>query len=253
MKNVESRNCSFWKNKLAVGHPDDLSPIERNDLNEHMAICPQCAAAHAAFNAVHARLRSLPPTRGRLSLTIPAPSRVRFFTNAFNTAMPMLIIGGMVLVWVFLLSFHHYHSTLTGAIPPPTLPLPTLAPISSATVAATVTPSNSTHLFQSYKGTLQELSTNVPSQMTLTHVLQNGGLISGSFTSTLMRGSFSGHLDSSKHIFFTVANPSGGAPLFFTGTVQSAGNMEGSFCAIDQNNQCISGATFGVWNVVPIR
>jgi hypothetical protein len=101
MKNVESRNCSFWENKLAVGHPDDLSPIERSALNEHMAICPQCAAANAAFNAVHARLRSLPPTRGLPLLTIPAPSRARFFTNAFNTAMPMLIIGGMVLVWVF--------------------------------------------------------------------------------------------------------------------------------------------------------
>jgi eukaryotic-like serine/threonine-protein kinase len=135
----------------------------------------------------------------------------------------------------------------------PTLPLPTLAPISSATVAATVTPSNSTHLSHTYTGTLQELSTNVPSQMTLTHMLQSNGILSGSFTSAVMRGNFSGYLDSSKHIFFTVANPSGGAPLYFTGTVQSAGNMEGSFCAIDQNNQCISGAAFGVWNVVPVR
>jgi hypothetical protein len=90
--------------------------------------------------------------------------------------------------------------------------------------------------------------------MTLTHLLQNNGRISGSFTSTLMRGSFNGYLDSSKHIFFTVTNATGrGAPLYFQGTVQLAGNLEGSFCAIDQNNACISGAAFGVWNVVPIR
>jgi hypothetical protein len=233
MKNVESRNCSFWENKLAIGHPDDLSAIERNALNEHMAICPQCAAAHAAYNAVHARLRSLPPARGLLSLTIPAPSRARFFTNAFNTAMPMLIVGGMVLVWVFLLSFHHYDSTLTGAVPP--------------------TPTATQNSGASYKGTLNELSTNVSSPLTLTHVRQNNGRISGSFTSTLMRGNFSGYLDSSKHIFFTVANPSGGAPLYFTGTVQSTGNMEGSFCAIDQNSACISSDAFGVWNVVLVR
>jgi hypothetical protein len=109
------------------------------------------------------------------------------------------------------------------------------------------------NLGASYTGTLEDLSTNVSSHMTLTHVRQNNRLISGSFTSTLMRGNYSGYLDSSKHIFFTVANHSGGAPLYFTGTVQPAGNMEGSFCTIDQNNQCISGDVFGVWNVVPVR
>jgi hypothetical protein len=190
-------------------------------------------------------------------------SRKRFLLPVFLTLLSIAVIGAGFLGFTHgntlptlltsILNIQKHVANTSSGRTAPTLPLPTLAPISSATVAATVTPSNSTHLFQSYKGTLQELSTNVPSQMTLTHVLQNGGLISGSFTSTLMRGSFSGHLDSSKHIFFTVANPSGGAPLFFTGTVQSAGNMEGSFCAIDQNNQCISGATFGVWNVVPIR
>ena len=127
---------------------------------------------------------------------------------------------GMVLVWVFLLSFHHYHSTLSGSVPP--------------TPTATMATQN---LGASYTGTLEDLSTNVSSHMTLTHVRQNKGLISGSFTSTLMRGNYSGYLDSSKHIFFTVPNPASGAPLYFTGTVQPAGNMEGSFCTIDQNNQ----------------
>ena len=143
---------------------------------------------------------------------------------------------GIVLVWVFLLSFHHYHSTLSGSVPP--------------TPTATMATQN---LGASYTGTLEDLSTNVSSHMTLTHVRQNKGLISGSFTSTLMRGNYSGYLDSSKHIFFTVPNPASGAPLYFTGTVQPAGNMEGSFCTIDQNNQCISGDVFGVWNVVLVR
>jgi hypothetical protein len=182
-------------------------------------------------------------------------SRKRFLLPIFLLLLVMAVIGAgflgmtnMNTLRTMLTSIQNH--TLPGSTTP-TLPLPTLAPISSATVAATVTASNSTHLFQSYKGTLQELSTNVPSQMTLTHLLQNGGIISGSFTSTLMRGSFNGYLDSSKHIFFTVTNPSGAAPLYFQGTVQSAGNLVGSFCAIDQNNACISGDAFGVWNVVP--
>jgi serine/threonine protein kinase len=184
-------------------------------------------------------------------------SRKRFLLPIFLLLLVMAVIGAgflgmtnMNTLRTMLTSIQNH--TLPGSTTP-TLPLPTLAPISSATVAATVIASNSTHLFQSYKGTLQELSTNVPSQLTLTHMLQNSGLISGSFTSTLMRGSFNGYLNSSRHIFFTVANPSGGAPLYFQGSVQSAGNLEGSFCAIDQNNACIPGAAFGVWNVVPIR
>jgi len=146
----------------------------------------------------------------------------------------------------------HPANTPTGRTGP-TVTLPTLTPISSATVAATVTASNSTHLLPTYNGTLEELSKNVPSQMTLTHMQQNNGLISGTFTSPPLRGDYTGYLDRSKHIFFTVANPTGEAPLYFTGTVLSAGNIQGSFCTIDQNNQCISGAAFGVWSVVPGR
>ena len=143
----------------------------------------------------------------------------------------------------------HPANTPTGRTGP-TVTLPTLTPISSATVAATVTASNSTHLFPTYNGTLDELSKNAPSQMTLTHMQQNNGLISGTFTSPPLRGDYTGYLNSSKHIFFTVVNNASGAQLYFTGTVQSAGNIEGSFCTIDQNNQCISGAAFGVWSVV---
>jgi hypothetical protein len=173
-------------------------------------------------------------------------SRKPFLSLVFLGLLALLMVGSF-LGFTIIETYHLATSTAGSS----TLRLPTLAPISSATVAATGTASNSTHLFQSYKGTLQELSTNVSSLMTLTHLLQNKGLISGSFTSTLMRGSFNGYLDSSKHIFFNVTNPSGAAPLYFQGTVQSAGNLVGSFCAIDQNNACISGDAFGVWNVVP--
>jgi hypothetical protein len=198
-------------------------------------------------------------------LHVPAGRRPRkrFLLPVFLTLLSIAVIGAGFLGFTHgntlptlltsILNIQSHAANTSPGRTAPTLPLPTLAPISSATVAATVTPSNSTLLSHAYSGTLQELSTNVPSQMTLTHVLQSNGILSGSFASTVMRGNFSGYLDSSKHIIFTVAKPGGGAPLYFTGTVQSAGNMEGSFCAIDQNNQCISGAAFGVWNVVPVR
>jgi hypothetical protein len=115
MKSVESWNCSYWENKLAAGHVDDLLPFERNTLHEHMAICPKCAATHAIFNTVHSRIRSLPSTKPLRSLDISAPSKARFFTNAFNAAMPKLIVVGMLLTWILVFSFQHTYLTLTGA------------------------------------------------------------------------------------------------------------------------------------------
>ncbi|HEX6557451.1 MAG TPA: serine/threonine-protein kinase, partial [Ktedonobacteraceae bacterium] len=179
-------------------------------------------------------------------------SRKRLLLPTLLALLLIAVIGAGLLGVNILTSIQkHPANTPTGRTGPVTLP--TLTPISSATVAATVIPSNSTHLFPTYNGTLEELSKNVPSQMTLTHMQQNNGIISGTFTSTLLRGDYTGYLDSSKHISFTVANQASGAQLYFMGKVQSAGNIEGSFCSVDQNNQCISGQAFGVWNVVPVR
>ncbi len=175
-------------------------------------------------------------------------SRKRFLRPVFLGLLALLIIGSF---WGFTVIEKNNLAILTAGRSTNTSQHSTLTPISRATVGATETASNSTHLFQSYHGTLEELSTNVPSPMTLTHVRQNGGVISGYFTSALMRGNYNGYLDRSKHIYFTVANPTSATPLYFVGTVQSAGNIEGSFCTIDQNNQCISGDAYGVWNVVP--
>ncbi|OLD79660.1 MAG: hypothetical protein AUG54_06130 [Ktedonobacter sp. 13_1_20CM_4_53_7] len=201
-----------------------------------------------------------PEVFARVGATTTSPQHVqagrrsgkRFLLPVLLTLVLLAGIGaGLVGLNMLNMIQKHPANTPTGRTGP-TVTLPTLTPISSATVAATVTASNSTHLLPTYNGTLEELSKNVPSQMTLTHMQQNSsGLISGTFTSTLLRGDYTGYLDSSKHIFFTVANPTGGAPLYFTGKVQSAGNIEGSFCTIDQNNQCISGDAYGVWNVVP--
>ena len=180
-------------------------------------------------------------------------SRKRFLLPVLLTLLLIAGIGaGLLGLNMLNMIQKHPANTPTGRTGP-TVTLPTLTPISSATVAATVTASNSTHLLPTYNGTLEELSKNVPSQMTLTHMQQNNGLISATFTSPPLRGDYTGYLDRSKHIFFTVANNASGAQLYFTGTVQSAGNIEGSFCTIDQNNQCISGEAFGVWNVIPVR
>jgi hypothetical protein len=108
-------------------------------------------------------------------------------------------------------------------------------------------------LAPSYSGTLVNLSTNVPSQMTLTQMQQNGGQIAGSFNAIHISAPYTGFLDTSRHIFFTVAGSRGNAPLYFQGSVQQKnGTLSGSFCAVSQDGQCIGKGVFGLWNIAPV-
>jgi hypothetical protein len=54
----------------------------------------------------------------------------------------------------------------------------------------------------SYAGTIVDLQANVPSRMTLKHTLLDDGHISGSIDALNTHGTFSGILDTSKHIIY---------------------------------------------------
>jgi hypothetical protein len=130
----------------------------------------------------------------------------------------------------------------------------TVTPLPTMAATATLTPNLYPHLAASYAGTIVDLQANVPSRMTLTHTLLNDGHISGSIDALHMRGTFSGFLDTSKHIiYFIEAASSGRAPLSFTGAVKADGELGGSFCAIDQSGQCIPNGVFGLWSVSPLK
>ncbi len=139
---------------------------------------------------------------------------------------------------------------------PATVQHPALSPTARPTVAvaATFTPDPYPRLAPSYYGTIDDLQANVPYQMTLTQMMQNDGHISGSFSAMQMSGTFSGSLDTSKHISFTVVASRSLAPLYFMGAIRPDGSLVGTFCEIDQNVQyiqCLSSGVFGVWNVAP--
>ena len=160
----------------------------------------------------------------------------------------VLIVGTGASFWGFTALGRNH----VGSSPAPARH-PMLTPIAHPTVAATATfnPKLYPQLAASYFGTITDLQANVPSQMTLTKMRQNGGNISGSFSAMQMSGTYSGSLDTSKHIYIIVATGSGRAPLYFWGSVGAGGNLGGSFCQIDQGGQCIPNGVFGVWNVAP--
>lgn len=104
----------------------------------------------------------------------------------------------------------------------------------------------------SYRGTIHDLSTNVTTTLTLTQLQQSNESILGNFTGLQTRGSFTGVLDTSKHIFFTVTRNTGQmreAPLFFEGSIRSDDNLVGNYCSEDQQGQCAG--NYGVWSAAP--
>ncbi|HKV59698.1 MAG TPA: PQQ-binding-like beta-propeller repeat protein, partial [Ktedonobacteraceae bacterium] len=60
MSNTTMMPCPQWGEKLAKVHPDDLSLLEREELEAHLATCPTCATIRAQYNDIAALLDALP-------------------------------------------------------------------------------------------------------------------------------------------------------------------------------------------------
>jgi len=104
-------------------------------------------------------------------------------------------------------------------------------------------------LASEYNGTVYDVVTNTPTTMLLSRVRQENERISGSFSGLQSRGTFTGVLDTSMHIFLTVAATASHPPLFFQGTVKADGSLVGNYCNLEPGGQCTSG--YGIWSLVP--
>ena len=58
MHNQDSTSCAVWEEKLASIHPDDLSTLEREALEKHLATCPRCQATYRRFQRVNVLVRN---------------------------------------------------------------------------------------------------------------------------------------------------------------------------------------------------
>ncbi len=144
-------------------------------------------------------------------------------------------------------------ATPTPHLPPPT---PTPAP-PPPTPIPTPKPFVFPHLVGSYSGVVDDTTAtpDIKASMFLSSVKQNQGAISGFFTVNqplVGSNSFTGSVTTNQHIQFTVSSYNGNAPLLFSGTVQSNGNMSGSYCSIDAKGHCNANVgAAGVWSVCP--
>ena len=103
-----------------------------------------------------------------------------------------------------------------------------------------------------YSGSINNTTAHITTSMGLT-IQQNQGAINGQFTvgpALVGSGPFTGTIDTSKHLRFTVQAYRGTAPLLFTGSVQSDGSLNGTYCSTGSNGQCDPNAgAGGKWQV----
>ncbi len=102
-----------------------------------------------------------------------------------------------------------------------------------------------------YKGSINNSDLNIRTSMSLL-INQTQGSINGTFTpgpELLGGGSFTGTVDAGGDIQFKVRSDQVSKPLLFKGTVQSDRSLSGTYCSVDEQNQCDPNAGRGTWNV----
>lgn len=85
--------------------------------------------------------------------------------------------------------------------------------------------------------------------MSLTQVQQSRQVVSGTFAGMQRTSIFSGVLDTSKHLFFTLRAGNGQPSLFFEGAIRADENLVGNYCSQDAAGQCVG--DYGIWSVAP--
>jgi len=109
-----------------------------------------------------------------------------------------------------------------------------------------------------YIGTVDDLSSNVSTSLSLTGVRQSQGKITGYLVlGSGLQGSgpLSGTIDAAKHLQLTVTDSTGHAKFFFEGAMQSAISLSGDYyqCSPNstQNSQCSRASSgYGIWSLV---
>ena len=208
------------------------------------------------------------------------------FILLFASLTLIALVGGLIFGNGLLTSNRHNQppvsatsvpgKKVTAAPTPKSTTIPTSAPTATptsqpTTPAATPTPTatqvpptaspapaGSPTLAGSYNGTITDQLTTPPTDGTLnlTGISQNnpnikgyaaiGGALQGS-------GNFSGQVLSGGAIWFLVTGYQGNAPLYFSGQVQSNGNMAGSYCSYVNKHCDYNVGGHGTWNVTPAQ
>lgn len=149
-----------------------------------------------------------------------------------------------------------HHPAATATHKPTATPAPSHSPASSNPSPAPTTGSSIPTLNGAYNGSIHNTPANETASMSLSSIKQNGGNIQGVFVvgqPLAGNGNFSGTINASGSMQFTVHSQEVGAPLFFQGNRSASGSLSGTYCSLDNTGQCNPAAGgYGTWNVSPV-
>jgi len=210
---------------------------------------PSQPASKATSPAQSWQVPDLPPSSNRVDLSSFAPTRIpttpvqprhdnqRGSRRPIVVGLLLLLMVGLVIVG---LVFSPFLSKLFGN--PAASPTPT--------TGASPSPILYPNIAGNYSGSVHNTRTDQISSITLS-INQNQGSISGQFTVApplLGTGPFTGSIDKNNTVQFTVVSGDTAEPLRFQGTMQLGGILSGSYCSVNQANQC-GGGGYGTWSV----
>jgi hypothetical protein len=103
---ANSKRCDEYRSVLSAYLDGEVTPAERIELLQHMAVCPACRAALEEYRAIGSRIRGLPPvvvpdtlTASIYMNTVDAPPRrLQLLTNRF--AYPAGAVAAVLLVFI---------------------------------------------------------------------------------------------------------------------------------------------------------
>ncbi len=240
----------------------------------------QALTAHAQPAANQLPLMFVPPVSSPATTTVsnrPAVlRRPRRASKLLLLPLLALLLIGIGVLAGFLVSTANHPAAISGTptsavstpgskptlqptkpVAPTAKPQPTAKPVpptAQPTTRPNPVPPSYPSVTGVYNGTIHNSTAGGTTGMTLS-IQQNGGSITGSFTVNLPligSGPFTGSVSTNRTIQFTVHSNQVPAPLFFQGTVQSNGNIQGTYCSLDQSNHCnVAAGGAGTWSVSP--
>jgi eukaryotic-like serine/threonine-protein kinase len=246
---VESETHSSVQQVLAP--PDGIEEASTFATNPTVYQLPEPAVVLSASS--HTPIIS-ETVKSRVTRPLQEPGQDHHFQKSgmlFLTLFAILItllasIGVGASLWHYIGYNGSHPTTSTSALPLKATPNP------RPTSTVVPTPSiSSTNIAALYNGTIDDISANVTTQMSLTGIQQTQMTIGGNFTGLHRTGTFNGIFDSHppKHIQFMVKDSAGHLILSFDGHMQSDGDISGSYCNVDQNAKCTG--EYGLWSVAP--
>jgi eukaryotic-like serine/threonine-protein kinase len=177
------------------------------------------------------------------------PGKTFFILLALLVTL-LISIGARTGLWFYTAGHHQHISALASSAHKfKTRPSTTAGPNSKVTV----TPSSEASIYPkvaaAYNGTIFDIAANVSTKMSLTAIQQQRGSIRGNIIGLGWNDPFQGSIDTAKHIKFSFTDKGGQAALTFDGNMQSDGNIEGTYCSMNQTGVC---SDYGIWSADPV-